>query len=132
MMDLPTLPPVLYWSPSLAEHLNLDYEHDIRHGLIDATVASVLLATAGGGWHVLADLPDDAVRLVAEHRVSDGAHSATEWGVRWINDEDEYGEAPHELCRNEAHARNVHDLYPDASLVTRTVHTGPWEPVVAA
>ncbi len=70
MMDLPTLPPVLYWSPSLAEHLNLDYEEDARHGLIDATVASVPRATAGCGWRVLAHLPDDAVRLVAEPRAA--------------------------------------------------------------
>ncbi len=66
MMNEPTLPPVLYWSPSLAEHLNLDYEEDARHGLVDATVASLLTAYADGGWRVLAHLPDDAIRLVAE------------------------------------------------------------------
>jgi len=66
-----TLPPVLYWSPSLAEHLNAAAgdEHS-QHGLIDATVATVPLAWSadGDGWAIIRELPADAVWLTAAHR----------------------------------------------------------------
>lgn len=64
-----TLPPALYWSATLARHLNRTAGPDAQHGLIDATVATVLLhwTTDAGGWSILLrELPADAVRLVAE------------------------------------------------------------------
>lgn len=60
-----TLPPALYWSRSLAEHLNAAEESDPCNGLID-TSSAVFMAWSGG-WTVLPgnELPADAVRLVA-------------------------------------------------------------------
>lgn len=66
------LPPVLYWSPSLAARSNLHEGHDQRHGLIDATVASFIQHWVDGdGWCVLGRLPSDAIRLVGEQRAED-------------------------------------------------------------
>lgn len=62
----PTLPPVLYWSPSLAEASNLD-EPDAVHGLIDATDANTLMATSGAEWRFIDGLPADAVAVLTRN-----------------------------------------------------------------
>lgn len=63
-----TLPPALYWSASLAEHVNATEGTDPCNGLIDTS--SAVFMTWAEGWTVLPgnDLPADAVRLVAERR----------------------------------------------------------------
>lgn len=63
----PTLPPALYWSPSLAHRLNLMFEAHTLHGLIDAT-GSIFMCWVDDGWEVLRgnDLPGDALRLVCD------------------------------------------------------------------
>ncbi|MDN5861076.1 MAG: hypothetical protein L0I24_20730 [Pseudonocardia sp.] len=63
-----TLPPVLYWSASLARHLNRTAGPDAQHGIIDATVATLLMSwnADGNAWAILPELPADAMRLVAE------------------------------------------------------------------
>lgn len=66
-----TLPPVLYWSASLADQMNAREGEDARHGLIDLTVATVPTHWVDfDGWCVLNRVPDDAVRLVLEQVAS--------------------------------------------------------------
>jgi hypothetical protein len=90
-----TLPPVLYWSRSLADRLNetVGDEHS-QHGLIDATVATVMLAWSADslGWVTLADLPDDAVRLVAD---APATEVTTEFGARFGADTNSSGADEH-------------------------------------
>lgn len=116
-----TLPPVLYWSPSLARHLNRTAGPDAQHGLIDATVATMLMSWSAdtGGWAILRDLPGDAVRLVAE---APAAEVTTEWAVRW----------PDGTLRpypTESAARDM-AAYLEYTAVSREVRTGPWVPAL--
>lgn len=80
--DVPPLPAVFYWSASLAAQSNQREGHDDRHGLIDATVPTVMQHWVDGdGWCLIASLPADARRLVCEapaprtsaHRLNDTA-----------------------------------------------------------
>ncbi len=120
MSDL-LLPPILYWSPSLAEHANREAEADIRHGLIDATDANILMSTFCGGWTFLREMPADAVQLVDYVSV---AEVAIEWGVRWPMPDI----WPVEPAPDLAFAENNASLN-GGHVVQREVRRGQWKPV---
>jgi hypothetical protein len=63
----PVLPPVLYWSPSLAARAEATDPGTVFAGVIDFT-STIAWAIGEDRQEILpAGLPDDAVRLVVEH-----------------------------------------------------------------
>ncbi len=129
-----TLPPVLYWSASLAARLNANVGDDPRHGLIDFTAADWPTYWTGDGdfWARADGLLDDAVRLVAEVPT---VETATEYGVRWPADASHGPDAEHD-DRHEVHgtrdsATRVVAMYRSegAELVQRDIRRGQWREV---
>lgn len=117
------LPPVLYWSESLAVAANRE-EPDPRHGLIDATDANMLATTWCAGWTFIAEMPADAVQLVEYVPVAD---IAVEHGVRWpetallnIVEEHPTRAAAEKVARQES-----------GEVVQRVVRRGMWKPVTS-
>lgn len=115
-----TLPPVLYWSPSLAEQLNERLGEDVRHGLIDFTDAEWPRHWIGDGefWCGTDGLPGDAVRLVAD--ITPPAEVRTEWGVRRA---DGVVSAP---AKNAEQVNRLLAERDGEQLVSRQVRTGAW------
>lgn len=122
------LPPVLYWSASLADN------DDQLSGLIDATDddARYWEVYRDGEWRYLAGsgLPADAVRLVAERRGPEPAER--QWAVIWHDPDQEAVSDPTEVHTCEDDARRVHRQYPGATRpVSRTVTYGEWTEVTS-
>lgn len=122
------LPPVLYWSASLAEH------DDPMSGLIDATATDALFwqVWRGGEWEYLRPIgvPADAVRLVAETRPV--LPVERQWAVIWHDPDQEAVSDPPEVHACEDDARRAHRQYPGATRpVSRTVTYGEWTEVTS-
>lgn len=64
------LPPILWWSPSLAVHR--EHDDSFAPGVIaELGDLDVYYTATDDGWTAIGDLPADARRLVVDHRLAD-------------------------------------------------------------